>query len=77
LGYSKRKKYISFSGGNCKSIRTLGSNILALIKYWSQIRGDSYTNNLHLIIPSDIQSLSMQIMEETLNLELLDIDKEV
>jgi hypothetical protein len=48
----ERKKHIKLIlGDNCRSIRTLSANIFALIKYWSQIKGSSCTNNINLVAP--------------------------
>jgi hypothetical protein len=51
----------------CKIIR---GNILALIKYWSTIKGDNVSANLHLIVPPDINYLPLQILEESLRIDL-------
>jgi hypothetical protein len=76
MGNLKGKKQINFQG-DCKIIRTLDSNIIALAKYLSQIKGESCINNLHFIIPSNVTSLPIQIMKETINLELLEIEQEI
>jgi hypothetical protein len=36
--WNERNRLI-FKGGNCKTVRTLGNNIIMLAKYWSQIKG--------------------------------------
>jgi hypothetical protein len=41
----KERNRLIFQGGRCKSVRVLEGNIINLIKYCSQIKGNSCTNN--------------------------------
>jgi hypothetical protein len=45
------RNILIFREGNCKNIRTLGNQILALIKYWSQLNGQDCTDKLKFIVP--------------------------
>jgi hypothetical protein len=55
----KERNRLIFQGENYKSVRVLGVHIINLIKYWSQIKGNSCTNNIHLIVPLNVNSLPM------------------
>jgi hypothetical protein len=76
MGFMKRKNKLIFQGGNCSSIKILGGKIINLIKYLSQIKGSSYTNNIHLIISPNVDSLPMQILEENLRIEQSEVETE-
>jgi hypothetical protein len=47
---------------------------MALTQYWYLIKGSEYQNILHKILPASLSSLSVQITNGTLELELLDED---
>jgi hypothetical protein len=59
---------LTFQGGRCKSVRVLGGNIINFKKYWSQIKRNSCTNNIHLIVPHNVNSLPILILEKKLRL---------
>jgi hypothetical protein len=40
--------------GNYKSIRTIDNSIIILIKFWCQVKGNKYIDNLYLILLSDL-----------------------
>jgi hypothetical protein len=63
-----------FKGSNCKSVRNLGGSIISLIKFWCQAKGNSYIDNLHLVVPPNVNSLPMQITAS--NLSLMPIEEE-
>jgi hypothetical protein len=46
----------------------LVSNIIYLAIYWSYSQGEEFQTNLHLILPTDIILLSVQVLESNLNL---------
>jgi hypothetical protein len=48
--WNERNRLI-FRESNYKSVRTLGSQILTLIKYWSQLKGQGCTDKLNFIVP--------------------------
>jgi hypothetical protein len=54
----------------------LGGNIINLVRYWSNIKGNNSIDNIHIIIPSDINSLPMQILEENLTILQLEVELE-
>jgi hypothetical protein len=64
----KERNRLIFQMGNCKSIRHIGGDILILLKYYSQIKGQNYIDNLYLIILPDVNNLPMQIIEEPLSI---------
>jgi hypothetical protein len=47
-------------------VRALGSSIISLVKYWSLSQGEEFQSNLHLILPTDILLLPVQVLESTL-----------
>jgi hypothetical protein len=72
--WNERNKLI-FEGGNIKSVRTLGGDIISLIKYWSQLNYKDKLDTIHFIIPLNVSSLPMQLTQGTLSLVL--IEKEI
>jgi hypothetical protein len=55
-------------------MRNLGSNIINLIKYWNQVKGNE---NIHLIVPSNVNSLPLQILEDQLRIRFTEVEQEV
>jgi hypothetical protein len=70
----KERNILIFQGGNHKSIRTLGGSIIALIKYRCQLKGNNYTDTLHLVISFNTNELPLQCT--TGSLSLLHIEEE-
>jgi hypothetical protein len=71
--WNERNRLI-FEGGTVKSLRTLGGDIISLIKYWSHL---NYKDNLditHSIIPPKVNSLPLQLTLENLNIVLIEED---
>jgi hypothetical protein len=78
--YTKIQNYVNwsgeernrlvFQGDNCKTVRNLGASVIALVQYWCMIKEDNYRTLLHNILPSNINSLSVQITTVTASLEL-------
>lgn len=64
--WNERNRII-FRGGDCKSIRQLGYSRNSLAKHWFQIKGNEYQAQLHYILPPDVQSLPVQVLEEVLS----------
>jgi hypothetical protein len=54
--WNERNKLI-FEGGNIKSVRTLGGDIISLIKCWSQLKYKDKLDTIHFIIPLNVSSL--------------------
>jgi hypothetical protein len=51
---------------NDKSVRVLGSSTIFLTKYWSLSQDQEFQTNLHLILPTDILLLPVQILKSNL-----------
>jgi hypothetical protein len=66
----KERNRLIFQEGNCKSVTNLGASIIALARYWYLIKGENYQNVLHIILPTNINSLPVQIIDVTIGLEL-------
>jgi hypothetical protein len=64
------KNRIIFKGRQVRTIRQLGGSIIALSRYWCLIKCSEFQNTLHNILSLNVSSLSMQIREVTLELEL-------
>jgi zinc-binding in reverse transcriptase len=64
-----------FQGGTCKSLRTLGGNLIALLKYWSNIRYKDNLDVIYYIIPPNIDLLPMQLGTAT-SLSLMQLGEE-
>jgi hypothetical protein len=67
--WNERNRII-FKGGQVRTIRQLGCSIIALSRYWCLLKGNKFLNVLHNILPSNINSLPVQIREITLGLKL-------
>jgi hypothetical protein len=67
--WNERNRII-FKGGQVRTIRQLGGSIIALSRYWCLLKGNEFLNALHNILPSNINSLPVQIREITLGLTL-------
>jgi hypothetical protein len=71
----ERDKQTNFSGVIVKVLELW--EIIMIIRYWSQIKDSTYTNNIHNIIPTDISSLSslpLKILRETLSSEHSEVE---
>jgi hypothetical protein len=71
--WSERNRLI-FRVGVCKSMRNLGSNVINLIKYWNQVKGNE---NIHLMVSSNVNSLPLQILEDQLRIRFTEVEQEV
>jgi hypothetical protein len=65
---------LTFKGGIIKSIRQLGGSVIALAKHWCLIKGKEYQDKLHNILPSNVNSIPMQITDAILGLELIEAE---
>jgi hypothetical protein len=63
----KERNRLIFEEGNSKNIRALDSNVISLAKYWSLSQGEEFQTNLHLILPTDIILLPVQVLESNLH----------
>jgi hypothetical protein len=45
-----------FQGGECKSVTSLGSNIIYVAKHWYQLKGPDLLDKLHKVFPLNILS---------------------
>jgi hypothetical protein len=68
----KERNKLIFEGGNIKSVRTLGGDIISLIKYWSQLNYKDKLDTIHFIIPPNVSSLPMQLTQENLSIVLIE-----
>jgi hypothetical protein len=59
--YGMKKNYIFFQNKACRTIRSIGNSIIILSKQWYKLREEQYSDNLHLILPHDINLLSVQM----------------
>jgi hypothetical protein len=69
------KNKIIFQQTNCRSIRSLDSSIITLARYWCQLKGKQYLENMHIILSYDISLLPVQITEQ--NLSILPLEEVV
>jgi hypothetical protein len=65
---------IIFQDKHPRNNRILGSTIIATAKHWCQIKGEGYIDNFHLILSTNVDSLSLQITK--LNLRIMPKRKE-
>jgi hypothetical protein len=65
--WNERNKII-FQNKKHSSIRALENSIISLPKHWCRLKGENYSNNLHMILPTDVHSLSVQITEHLLRI---------
>jgi hypothetical protein len=75
IDYLKWKKHIIFQDKTHISIRSLDSKIIALAKHWCELKGEGYIELLQLIMPTNVESLSVQIIE--LNIILMPLEEGV
>jgi L-cystine uptake protein TcyP (sodium:dicarboxylate symporter family) len=54
---------IIFQNKTHNSIRSLGSKIITLAKYWCKLKGEGYVDLLQLIMPTNVESPPVQITE--------------
>jgi hypothetical protein len=59
---------------DCRSIISLGSSIIALVRYWCQLKKENYSQNMYIILPSDVSLLPVQITEQ--NLSIMPLEEE-
>jgi hypothetical protein len=59
---------------DCRSIISLGSSIIALVRYWCQLKKENYSQNMYIILPSDVSLLPVQITEQ--NLSIMSLEEE-
>jgi hypothetical protein len=71
--WNERNRLI-FRGGVCKNIRALGSKNINLIKYWNQLKSNE---NIHLMVPPNVNSPPLQILEEQLRIGFTEVEQEV
>jgi hypothetical protein len=64
------RNHLIFQDGNCKILRSLGESIIALLKYWCLIKGSSYLDSLHHILPANVNSLPVQLIRDILKIKL-------
>jgi hypothetical protein len=70
----KERNRLIFKEGSCKSLRSIGGDLITLLKYWGQIKGNRCLDNLHLIVPTYVNDLSLQIIEEQLGIRHTEVE---
>jgi hypothetical protein len=52
---------IIFQNKEHSSIRLMGSKIIVLVKHWCKIKWEGYMDTIHLILPTNVDLLPVQI----------------
>jgi hypothetical protein len=55
------RNMIIFQNKEHISIRLMGSKIIVLVKHWCKIKGEGYMDTIHLILPTNVDLLPVQI----------------
>jgi hypothetical protein len=55
------RNMIIFQNKVHSSIRLIGNKIIALVKHWCKIKGEGYMDTIHLILPTNVDLLPVQI----------------